>query len=209
MKSGKKRRLRISAALLAVYISAGLSACGSKQQPPDMVLDNIPITDNTAASQRVIINFAKPEYREYGTFNHAITFTLTNQTDYGITGYELGVLAFDGNGSPMDIYWIGMDSSVPRSYLHEYRTEKEELTARGGTESSSWTLESMRGEEENARYDEIEYVLYDFKEITFGDGTIWENPGYGRWLDTYKGKTADTDILKGYYPLEVEISGME
>lgn len=63
MKAGNTRRLRLSAALLAVCISAGLSACAIKQQPLDIMLDNMPITDNTSACQRAIINFAKHEYR--------------------------------------------------------------------------------------------------------------------------------------------------
>ena len=79
----------------------------------------------------------------------------------------------------------------------------------GGTESGSWTLININGEEEYARYDRIGYILYNLKEITFKSGYLWENPEYDRWMDTYKGKPAVPGNLEGYYPLEMRITGME
>lgn len=37
------------------------------------------------------------------------------------------------------------------------------------------------------------------------DGTIWNNPDYEKWFETYAGKETDTDRLQNYYPHEYRI----
>lgn len=217
MKTGRKRMFWMVSILLAACLGIALSACESKGQQPDSALDTNPFTDNivqesgedTMAGPMVIINQAGLEPEKGSTFDHTIKFSLTNQTHDMITGYKMGMLAFDREGNPMDIYWIGIDSSVPHSYFHEYQSSDDGILPEGGTESGSWTLINISGEEEYARYDRIGYILYNLKEITFKSGYLWENPEYDRWMDTYKGKPAVPGNLEGYYPLEMRITGME
>ncbi|WP_408626293.1 DUF5780 domain-containing protein [Diplocloster modestus] len=44
------------------------------------------------------------------------------------------------------------------------------------------------------------YALFCVKQVTFQDGTVWDNPGYNEWIETYKGKAADISTLQNYYP---------
>lgn len=54
--------------------------------------------------------------------------------------------------------------------------------------------------------DSLAYAIYCFKQITFDDGTTWENPQYQQWLDTYQNKTISPKALQGYYPYSVAVS---
>ena len=51
----------------------------------------------------------------------------------------------------------------------------------------------------------VAYILYNFKQIAFADGPVWENPGYYSWLNTFDGNTVDVETLEGYYPLNVAV----
>ena len=53
---------------------------------------------------------------------------------------------------------------------------------------------------EDLAVEKIAYVLYCDKEITFEDGTVWINPDFEEWLNTYEGKTIDVKVLENYYP---------
>ncbi len=37
------------------------------------------------------------------------------------------------------------------------------------------------------------------------DGTIWNNPDYEKWFETYAGKETDTDRPQNYYPHKYRI----
>jgi uncharacterized protein (UPF0333 family) len=144
--------------------------------------------------------------KESGLDNPVIYDTVTNNTDKKITGYKQGMLAFDKDGTPLKIYWVGIDSSIKKSYYHLYTETDVNLLPGQTTEMGGWTLLSMRGDEEDKQYYKIAYVLYCFKEITFEDGEIWTNPNYSTWTKTYKGKSIDVKNLKKYYPLNHNIS---
>lgn len=42
-------------------------------------------------------------------------------------------------------------------------------------------------------------------QVVFEDGTIWNNPDYEKWFETYAGKETDTDRPQNYYPHEYRI----
>lgn len=48
--------------------------------------------------------------------------------------------------------------------------------------------------------EDISYILYCDKQITFEDGTVWETPDFECWLSTYCGKKTDVKVLEKYYP---------
>lgn len=157
------------------------------------------------SSNAQTIVFEKVEMRKYdsGHPREYIHEVKTNNTDRKIVGNKCGMLAFDKDGKPLEIYWNGLDSSVDKSYSFLYDWAKEEITAhttydvRGG-----WSL-NERGDEKNVA--KIVYVLYCDKEITFEDGTIWKNPDYDKWITTYEGKTVAVETLKNYYPYAMKI----
>lgn len=43
-------------------------------------------------------------------------------------------------------------------------------------------------------------ALYCDSSIAFADGTVWENPDYTAWLDTYLETAVDPSTLEAYYP---------
>lgn len=155
--------------------------------------------------QSVIIKNTEIQIKKQELFGHVITSSIINNTNYKIIGYKKGMLAFDKEGNPLDIYWIGLDSSVPKSYYHLYENNDDNILPGEETEPVGWTLESMRGINENSKYDEICFVLYNFKEIYFNNGQVWNNPNYDKWLETYNGKKVNKDSLMKYYPYILDI----
>ena len=65
-----------------------------------------------------------------------------------------------------------------------------------------WSLNVMG---KDTAVDQIAYVLFCDKEITFEDGTIWKNPDFDEWIKIYEGETIDVEILENYYPYEQKI----
>jgi hypothetical protein len=59
---------------------------------------------------------------------------------------------------------------------------------------------------ENPRPNKVAYALYQIKEITFEDGSVWNNSEYSNWLETYKGKAVDVSALQSFYPSECKIT---
>ena len=45
----------------------------------------------------------------------------------------------------------------------------------------------------------VSYLLACVKQITFEDGTVWNNPEYENWYTTYQGVPVDLDVAKSYY----------
>lgn len=142
-----------------------------------------------------------------GTDGHPyIHDTKTNGTTKEIVDYQYGMLAFDKDGNPLKIDWWSLDTEVDSTYFYlEEASVKispaETYDARGG-----WSLNLMGNDSCVAN---IAFVLYCDKEITFQDGTVWENPDFESWRNTYEGKKIDVDILESYYPYEQEIMGLE
>ncbi len=67
-------------------------------------------------------------------------------------------------------------------------------------------LEISGGHYWGKRIKVLEYALYHIKEITFEDGSVWNNSEYGNWLETYKGKSVEVLALGSFYPNKCKIT---
>ena len=153
-----------------------------------------------------IVVYESVEMRRYeGEGGHPYIHSVTrNDTDKTIVGCLEGKLAFDKDGNPLIIDWWSMDSDLESAYfcLNE-DTLLEIAPGEKFDEYGGWSLNIMGND---PVVEEIAYVLYCDKEITFEDGTVWENPDFEKWRSTYEGKKIDVEILENYYPYEHEIT---
>lgn len=157
-----------------------------------------PIQPEGEADQTIVL--VNTDMRRYeGEDGHPyIHCIVTNHTSREITGYQRGMLAFDKEGNPLKIDWFTLDRETFASYYYLYESTSTQI-APGETYDvfGGWSL-NYWGEDPSV--DSIAYVLFCDKEITFSDGTVWENPDFDTWRKAYEGKAADVDILKNYYP---------
>ena len=58
------------------------------------------------------------------------------------------------------------------------------------------------------RIHEVAYVLACMKQITFDDGTVWENPEYQNWLSTYKAQSIAPEILHTFMVHNIPIGDL-
>lgn len=145
------------------------------------------------------------EMRRYeGEDGHPYIHSVTrNDTDKTIVGCLEGKLAFDKDGNPLKIDWWSMDSDLESAYFNLNEDTLYEIApGEKFDENGGWSLNIMGND---PVVDEIAYVLYCDKEITFEDGTVWENPDFEKWRSAYEGKKIDVEILESYYPYEQEI----
>lgn len=146
------------------------------------------------------------EIRQYEEGGHSyIHDRKTNHTEMEIAGFQRGMLAFDKDGRPLKIDWFSLDTESDGAYFYVYEEDSgkidpgQTLDVHGG-----WSLNLM-GKDSAA--DNIAYVLYCDKEITFRDGSVWENPDFEGWRTAYEGKITDVGVLQSYYPYEHNITG--
>lgn len=114
----------------------------------------------------------------------------TNGTSKTILRTERAMLAYDEEGQPLKLKWHPMDSSDTPAYLCVYTAETRLLPGETEDVPGGWSLDD----------DAAAYALYCDISITFADGTVWENPDYAAWLDTYLETAVDPSALKAYYP---------
>ena len=135
---------------------------------------------------------------------------LTNNTDRAIIETQYCMLAYDENGSPLKLYWNFLDSSAESSFENTVRSDENILPGQTEEYRGGWSLydgERMENLPEggNGGADQVAYALICLKQVVFEDGTVWNNPDYENWLETYAGKETGADELKRYYPHEYEI----
>lgn len=133
----------------------------------------------------------------------------TNNTDKRITGIQYGMLGYDESGGPLKLQWNFLDSSSESTYEYLVKEELDILPQQTYNVKGGWSLydsEKMDWPEiENAQPNKVAYALYQIKEITFEDGSVWNNSEYSNWLETYKGKTVEVSVLESFYPSEYKI----
>ena len=137
--------------------------------------------------------------------------TVDNHTEKEISGIAYAMLAYNGKGEPLEVYWFFMDSGKPASY--ECIVEEQYMIGPGETLSNEggWSicdLESPWGLIDLNRYGEdyrVAYVLSCITQITFEDGTQWTNPDYESWRAEYCGKQVPQSALSEYSRQEYEI----
>ena len=52
----------------------------------------------------------------------------------------------------------------------------------------------------NGEKNQAAYSLFCLKEVVFENGSVWSNPEYDHFLQTYAGRQIDVDTLQNYYP---------
>ena len=120
---------------------------------------------------------------------------LTNHTDQTIIETQYGMLAFDADGAPLELYWNFLDSSAEQSFKNLVRSKENILPGQTEEYRGGWSL--YDGESDQAAY-----ALVCLKQVVFEDGTVWDNPDYESWLLSYAGKETDAEELEAYYPHE-------
>jgi len=121
----------------------------------------------------------------------------TNNTSKTIVGHQRGMLAYDKEGKPLKIDWHCFDGPDSTFYFLYDWDSNEILSSETRDVFGGWSLNYWG---EDLAVEKIAYVLYCDKEITFEDGTVWVNPDFEKWLNTYEGKTIDVNVLENYYP---------
>lgn len=134
------------------------------------------------------------EIRFYEDGSPYLHDVLTNYTDQTITETEYCLLAYNADGQPLKLKWDFMDSSSAPAYSHLVRTGWLNILP-GQTEDyqGGWSLE-------DAAATEMAYNILCLKTVTFEDGTVWNNPEYESWYQTYAGKEINVSNLTTYYP---------
>jgi len=134
--------------------------------------------------------------QENGSYD-AIISARTNQTAKKIISTERAMLAFDKDGTPLEIDWWAKDNALNNRYLQIHSGLTREIAAgQTDVQTRGWRLNAAT-DKETAK---IAYVLFCDKEITFEDGIVWTNPEYDGWLETYEGVKTDVETLENYYP---------
>jgi len=171
-------------------------------------IENITITENNLTTvvpelaQTVVYeNVEMRRYEKAGGSHPAHPYIhniRTNNTSITIIEYQRGMLAYDKDGQPLKIDWYTLDRNIEQtfSYLDD-RNNIEILSGETDDGLGGWSLNYWG---EDLAVEKIAYVLYCDKEITFEDGTVWINPDFEEWLNTYEGKTIDVNVLENYYP---------
>lgn len=203
-----KKLLSVTAALLCTALA--LTSCVSARTQAPSAAGGAVYRPTAAdggkrestVSGRVVVDSVEVLFYSGGSpYLHEV---ITNGANRTITGYTRGMLAFDKVGQPVSLQWYGCDVSSEESYLYEYEEDLFPLAA-GKTEDGEggWSLPDelvLPGKKHK-----VAYGLYCYKELTFSDGTVWKNPQYAAWLETYEGKATAVATLEGYYPLVHEI----
>lgn len=135
---------------------------------------------------------------------------LTNHTDQRIIETEYCMLAYDEMGSPLKLRWNFLDSSTESSYENLVRTKADILPDQTENDHGGWSLyDGKRTEnlpkDQNGKVSQVAYTLFCLKQVVFENGTVWNNPGYETWFQTYAGNAISVDELQNYYPYQYEI----
>lgn len=165
---------------------------------------NIPAQSNTLTEQTVVYENVKM-YQYKGENGHPYIHDIkTNNTTKKIIGCQYGMLAFDKRGKPLKIDWWSLDTDLDNTYF--YLNEGDSTVIASDETSDIFGGWSLNYFGDDFAVGKVTYVLYCDKEITFEDGTVWENPDFEKWLTTYKGKKTDVNVLKNYYPYVQKIT---
>lgn len=202
---------------LIVFVTANLFAASaqastdsrpydtSAASPSKIDADNIVSSQNTMSIVHESADIL--HYDDGAPYIHDI---LTNNTDRTVVETQYCMLAYDKNGSPLKLYWNFLDSSTESSFENLVRTETDILSGQTEEYRGGWSLydgEIMKNlpKAGSGGANQAAYSLLCLKQVVFEDGTVWDNPGYENWIQTYAGRKIAVDELQNYYPYEYEI----
>lgn len=120
------------------------------------------------------------------------------------------MMAYNENGSPRKLYWNFLDSSTKSSFENTVQTKTEILSRqteeyRGGFSLYDGEIMKEFPKAGNDEENQAAYASFCLMQVVFEDGTIWNNPDYEKWFETYAGKETDTDRPQNYYPHKYRI----
>ena len=193
----------VAVSCLTVFVTAGLFATSAAASAADNRYD-IPAASNSVS---IIHESADILYYDNGyPYVHDI---LTNHTDKTITETQYCMLAYDKNGSPLKLFWNFLDSSAQSSFENIVQSSENLLPTHTEQYRGGWSLYNGGKTEDSPKADDganqAAYILVCLKQVTFEDHTVWKNPDYENWLETYAGKETRAAELLGYYPHEYQI----
>ena len=207
-------------ACVTVLAAVSLFATSATASTDSSHNDPLTVSESQAGARTVAAdknNFSKSithesadilHYEEGAPYIHDI---LTNNTDQTIVETQYCMLAYDENGSPLKLFWNFLDSSAESSFENIVRSAENILSGQTETYRGGWSLyggeimENFPGVGDDGA-NQAAYALICLRQVVFADGTIWNNPDYENWLDTYAGKEIDVDKLQNYYPHEYRIA---
>ena len=216
MTTRRTSPVMVAASCLIVFATASLFATSaaaaddSRQDMPvaaaaDDSRQNIP-----AASSPMSITHESADILYYDDGSPYIHDILTNNTDQTITETQYCMLAYDQNGAPLKLRWNFLDSSAQSSFENIVQSSENILPGETEQYRGGWSLYNGGKTEDSPKADDganqAAYILVCLKQVTFEDHTVWKNPDYENWLDTYAGKETRASELLGYYPHEYQIS---
>ncbi|MDE7247552.1 MAG: hypothetical protein K2N43_06665 [Lachnospiraceae bacterium] len=203
---------------LIVFVVAGLfavSAINSNERSRnntlaanDPKIDTKDIAADKKGAMSIIHESADILHYEDGApYIHDI---LTNNTDRTIIETQYGMLAYNEKGSPLKLYWNFLDSSAECSFENIVRTQENLLSDQTEEYRGGWSLYDGVIMEDLPKVgdggaNQVTYSLICLKQVVFEDGTVWNNPAYENWRNTYAGKKTDVAKLQNYYPHEYEV----
>lgn len=216
----QSRKLIIMSALLAVCLFCGAACAGSyTSTTPDPVAQN----SNTPGGQIQSTPFMDSEtpaaITEMGMQYYEDTdpvgrypylhWIIANNSNKTINDYEMVCLAYDKDGKPLELDWTrlpltngnqitGFTNQSDKSYEQMIAlADKPILPGEKEDLDGGWSLYDGWNQADGTH--NVAYVLACMKQVTFDDGTVWENPGYQDWLSEYKGKRVGPETLDAYY----------
>lgn len=133
------------------------------------------------AEQLVIVESAKIIIQDAtykALYPDMIQVIVKNNSDKTIKNMNVGCLGYDKNGYPLKIK-TQFDFSGGYYEFVGSATDVNIIAGSRFGQDKGWSLDESHG---------ISKVLACVKNATFYDGTTWENPYYGYWLDQYKEK---------------------
>ena len=165
--------------------------------------------DMPAASSPMSITHESADILYYDDGSPYIHDILTNNTDQTITETQYCMLAYDQNGAPLKLRWNFLDSSAQSSFENIVQSSENILPGETEQYRGGWALYNGGKTEDSPKADDganqAAYILVCLKQVTFEDHTVWKNPDYENWLETYAGKETRAAELLGYYPHEYQI----
>lgn len=207
--------ITLFSACLIVFVTVSLFATSATASTDGKAVDShtasCPKTDadDTAADKKNSMTIIHKSadilcYDDGAPYIHDI---LTNHTDKTIIETQYCMLAYNENGSPLKLYWNFLDSSAERSYENIVRTETNILSGQTEEYRGGWSLYDGEIMEDfpkvgNGEANQAAYALLCLQQVVFEDGTVWNNPNYANWFETYAGKETGVKELRDYYPHE-------
>ncbi|MDE7183676.1 MAG: M56 family metallopeptidase [Lachnospiraceae bacterium] len=204
MTTRKTTPVMAAASCLIVFVTAGLFATSA------IASTDHSAADTTAAINPISITHESADILYYDDGCPYVHDILTNNTGKTITETQYCMLAYDKNGLPLKLCWNFLDSSAPSSFENIVQSSENILPNQTEQYRGGWSLydgEKMADLPKvgDGRANQAAYILICLKQVSFDDDTVWENPDYEAWVQTYAGKETRIEELHDYYPHTYQI----